>query len=868
MTSESRIAWRLGFRLATRHRARSLLVCLAIALPVAVGVALAAVSVTAQISLPEAKAAAYGSAAGVITTTGDASTVLPPQQAAQQITPLLPPGSTTAFDTDVLGLRLTGTGGLEATVNGRIMDLSSPIIHGVYRVDTGTPANKPGTIMLSTALATALHVSGHDAQVDIDGHPWAVTALLSDRTDTNHRFFVLPPDAAFDAQGQAVLSGAKTLGAPRWFVTPPPATDMTALSGRLQEAGYSYSPNARAAALADPDVTADSTALLVSFGLLAEIILLVTAVFAVVVRTQRRHMGLLAAIGAPTRITSSFFRAHALCIAVAGSLLGLGLGQIAARLLVGPLARRAAQDWGPVDGAWSTDAILIAVTVGAAVVAAALPARKAVRTEPMQLLSTVVPLSAGNTIRVRKAATWCLAAAVAAAAMAMAASDGPALALAGALVFVCGITGTVLAATAVASRLHKVPHLRGSLPLRSATRSLMAFPARAAVSITALGVVVAVAATVLITVSSVSQKQKDEYQPAIPRDAALVLSPRPLTDAEAQSLANATKADNVSTGYRRAVTFDKGHNVAVLPLTDFEACIRDKGLLRYGTNDWHGCFNSSASHLPSPTVGIADTQAVQAIAGQLTPAQAEAYQQGGLAVALSPAGLNLTGPDPTVTLTAMAHGNGGFDLRTVGTLPLAAGARSGLGEYLALPKVMISPTAARALDMVPIGTTTYFVHFPAKPASAEQLRRALPVDAQAEATISIEQGPSIVHTLERLRVIVAVAAIATTLLIAAAMVSLWITDLRGEYQMIGAIGASACWQRRAAATLAALMIAAGAIAGLIWGITGMTAFLASVRTPMVMPYAWLAAVALGALVAGAAAGAAVAPRRARALRQM
>ncbi len=68
MNRNRRLAWILGWRLASRSRLRTLLVCLAIALPVAAGTGVAVVTATARVSMPEAEAAVFGSADGRLTT--------------------------------------------------------------------------------------------------------------------------------------------------------------------------------------------------------------------------------------------------------------------------------------------------------------------------------------------------------------------------------------------------------------------------------------------------------------------------------------------------------------------------------------------------------------------------------------------------------------------------------------------------------------------------------------------------------------------------------------------------------------------------------------------------------------------------------
>lgn len=343
--SHRRLAWVLGWRLASRSRLRTLLVCLAIALPVAAGSAVAALSATSRVSISEARAVAYGSADGRISTLSgeQKENATDPTASTAQVAALLPGGTRLAYDIDVIGLVLRGPEGQQSTVDGRAVDLADPLTAGLYRTDRGAPSTQDGTIVLSSALAKAVGVTAVGRQVSVGETRFTVSGLVSDRNDLSHRLFALPPGGA---RTTAALAAAKDVGSPRWFVGLPPQADLSSASGKLKSAGYAYTPGSQASAIAEQSDATDSTALLVGFGLLAEISLLVTAAFAVVVRSQRRHMGLLAALGAPAQVSSAFFRTHALCVSVLGSFVGVGVGQGTAHVVAPVLAERAGADWG------------------------------------------------------------------------------------------------------------------------------------------------------------------------------------------------------------------------------------------------------------------------------------------------------------------------------------------------------------------------------------------------------------------------------------------------------------------------------------------------------------------------------------------
>ncbi|MFI1062285.1 FtsX-like permease family protein [Streptomyces spororaveus] len=855
-----RLAWVLGWRLASRSRFRTLLVCLAIALPVGAGSTVAALTATSRVSVAEARAMAYGTADGRISTlSGERKdNAADPAASTAHVAASLPDGTRLAYDIDVIGLTIRGPEGQQSTVDGRAIDMASPLTTGLYRKDRGAFPTQDGTITLSSALAKAVGVTEVGQQVSVGSARLIVSALVSDRVDLNHRLVILPPGGP---QTWAAMTSAKDVGSPRWFVGLPRQDDLPAISGKLKSAGYAYTPSSQATAIAEESDATDSTALLIGFGLLAEIALLVTAVFAVVVRSQRRHMGLLAALGAPTQVSAAFFRTHALCVSLVGSIVGVGAGQVAAHLLAPVLAERAGADWGVVEGAWLTSLILVAMAVLVTVVVSTLPARAALRENPIALLKALPPVHSSRRLRVRAAAGGCLVVATVAGLAAVVTDASALTAGLGVVVFTFGITGTAMGLSAVAAHRADIPYLPLPTLLRTAARSLLAFPVRAATTLIALGVVAAVSATVLIASASVAQKQRESYQPSLPGKSALIVAPRALSDAERAALKSSTRAADVSTGYQRAAVARDGKQLQVAPRTDFVGCISDRGLLSYGQNDWQPCYVSSASRIPFPAVAIADTAGAQTLAGEMTDEQRRQYESGEAAVAVTPAGLK-----DTVELVAMVRDRNGFVLETTVKLPLIRLRSTGAEEYQQLPAVVVSPAGARASRIIPVGAETYLLTADSE-LKQQDVLRALPADVQADSTVAVESGPSVVSAVERLQPLVAAISALTTMVIVAAMVSLWTSDLRGEYQMLGAVGASSWWRRRLASSMSALLIVMSGVIGTGWGIAAAVAFLVGMETHVAIPAGWLALTVVAAVITAAAMGGLLVPRNARAQRQ-
>ncbi|HWG99782.1 MAG TPA: FtsX-like permease family protein, partial [Pilimelia sp.] len=826
-----RLVLRLGHRLATRHRGRTVLLCLAVALPVGLSTAVAAVNATAGLGPAEAARLAFGAADGRVVTAAAADSPAAdwrdPAAAEARLRALLPPGTGLAADLDVLGLAVGAPDGRRAEADGRVLDLADPLTDGVYRVDAGAPRDAAGTVVLSTALADRLGVRV-GAQVSLGAAPerWTVTALAADRRDLTRDFFLLPPAAAGSPAGAAAVAAARTVGSPRWFVRLPAGAGAASVEARLAGHGYAYLPRASAARLAEGPPALDLAALLVGLGLLAEAVLLVAAALAVVVRTQRRNLGLLAVLGATPRLRGAIFVVHGLWVGAAGVLLGAAAGLLAARALVPPLQRRAAQDWGAFDPAPATLALVCAVTLAAVGVAAALVVRPA-RGDLTGLLRATADGPPRGRRGAAAAATLLVGAAVGVAVVAGARGDAG-LALGGLAALVLGVTGSAAAGTVAAARAARRAYLPVGAALRGAARALLAFPGRATATAAALGLVLAVAAAALVLTASAAHKQRAGYRPALPTGAALLAVPRPLEPAELRRVAAAAATPAASprgapasgtaspgaaaaepAGFQLAAVRVPGGEAPLVPLTDLLRCVQARGLLGTGAaNDWSGCPDGGL-RTEFPAVGVADAAAVERLTGRrLAAADRDAYDRRGVAVVTRPGVRDRA--SRAVTLVHLARGADGLTLAPVGA-PVPAVLLPSTAEYGALPVVYVSPRTARARGLV--GGDSRYLLPPAAgaPLDPQRLRRALPVDLQADAAVDVETGPSLAGLLPRLLGVVGLSALATTVLIVAAMCALWAADLRRDHQMLGAVGAPVAWRRRCGGALAGLLTGAGVL---------------------------------------------------------
>lgn len=144
------------------------------------------------------------------------------------------------------------------------------------------------------------------------------------------------------------------------------------------------------------------------------------------------------------------------------------------------------------------------------------------------------------------------------------------------------------------------------------------------------------------------------------------------------------------------------------------------------------------------------------------------------------------------------------------------------------------------------------------------------MDAQADSTVAVESGPSVVGAVARLQPAVAGVSVLTTVLIVAAMAGLWTSDLGGEYRMLGAVGATAWWRRQLASSMSGLLIVLHCVAGTLCGLAASAAFLTGVCTGMgiAIPGGWLAITVAAAVVTAGVMGGVLAPRGAGAQRQV
>lgn len=847
-------AVRLGWRMALRRPWQTGLLVFALVLPVAAGTAIADIGATARFGVAEASQSAFGDADGRITVV-DSSIHTPGDSPGQ----LLPRGATTTSDQDLLGLPLTTTSGRRLDSGGRVVDLRGAAAP-LYVVSHGTVRDDNRSIALSSALAHRLGVGIGDTITPGKGAPRTVSALLLDRYDTGRFFFVLP-GTGIDAD---TLSSAQTVGTVRWLVRLPYGSLDPASKQQLERAGYRFTPRSEATELASPAVVADPIALLVGLAILAEVVLVVSAAFVVVVRSERRHLVVLALLGAPTSLTTGIFFSYAVALAMLGSVTGVLAGVGLAFVLAPRLAAHTAQIWGGFTSDWTSTLLLAGLVLTVTATAVLVPARRSMRQQLSDLTRETQPPPRRSTVP--KTAMQLAAIALILVVINVLGFLSKLTAVTTFVALVAGLTSLCLwGTTAIAVRLNSAEHPRLPTTLLVALRSLLAFPTRAITTLIALAMVTALSTIVAVLTSSAAAKQEADYEPRLPAGAALIAVPRAISAAESAVLA-AQSGGHVAGGWRTASLPNQGEMKPVAAVNDFTACVADRRLLGFGNNNWQPCYRVSAGHTPFPRVGVVDVDAVAAFSRKpMNEGVRTAYQHGEIAVPLTSTGL---GKD--LRMVRIGSGEGGLQLIPIGSLPLAPppGGTVGARDFSSLPIALISPAAAQRYGLIPAGSMQYLLSpAPGHPLDLGTLRRWLPSDLQASAEVASDEGPALVGITGRLSLVTLFVAALLAAAIASSMISLWMNDLRAELQMLGAVGASPWWLRRLASTMSSMLVLVGAAAGLLWGLLVAMGFLRNVRTPLSVPLGGLTLLVIASVALPGIIGTALVPRQARSLRR-
>ncbi|MGY3516037.1 FtsX-like permease family protein [Micromonospora sp. PTRAS2] len=527
-----RAALRIARREARRARGRTALVLAMITLPV-LGLALSAVSYDmAELSRAEridrrlgaadaelrwvAEGPVAQDAWGDTTYQRDGVPGRSRPVTADELTALLPAGSRVAEVRWWVPFEARA-GGRRETVDGRLLDLTDPLLRGQGRVLAGRPPTGADEVGLNRAALRRLRAGLGDRIAPADGSAERTVVGVVEFPDNLRPTVALPPtNQPGDPRGES-----------SWLVDLP-ADAGPGLTERLNARGIVVVARTPAPhPTAEPGTTSiaptaedTGTALLVAGLGLLEVVLLVGPAFAVGVRRRRRDLALVAVAGGDAAHLRRIVLADGVVLGCAGAAAGLALG-VAGAFAARPLIEEYV--FGARFGAYrvfpAALAAIAVVAVLAGVLAALAPAWTAARQD-------VVAGLAGRRSAPEHRRRWpligALLAVVGVAVAALGATRGVTVVLfAGVVLGELGLVFVTPTLVGVLARAGRWLPLAPRIALRDASRNRSS----AAPAISAVMAAVAGSVALGVYVASDSARTDASYLPAMPYGHAMVIGP-------------------------------------------------------------------------------------------------------------------------------------------------------------------------------------------------------------------------------------------------------------------------------------------------------------------------------------------------------
>ncbi|QLD28425.1 ABC transporter permease [Micromonospora carbonacea subsp. aurantiaca] len=527
-----RAALRIARREARRARGRTALVLAMITLPV-LGLTLSAVSYDmAELSRAEridrrlgvadaelrwvAEGPVAQDAWGDTTYQRDGVPSRSRPVAADELTALLPAGSSVAEVRWWVPFEARA-GGRRESVDGRLLDLTDPLLRGQGQVLAGRPPTAADEVGLNRAALRRLGAELGDRIVPADGSAERTVVGVVEFPDNLRPTVALPPtDRPGDPRNES-----------SWLVDLPADAD-PGLTERLNARGIVVAartpaphPTAEAGSTGVALSVEDTSTTLLVAGLgLLEVVLLVGPAFAVGVRRRRRDLALVAVAGGDAAHLRRIVLADGVVLGGAGAVAGLALG-IAGAFAARPLIEEYV--FGARFGAYrvfpAALAAIAAVAVLAGVLAALAPAWAAARQD-------VVAGLAGRRTPPEHRRRWpligVLLAAVGVAVAALGATwDATAVLFAGLVLGELGLVFVTPTLVGLLARAGRWLPLAPRIALRDASRNRSS----AAPAISAVMAAVAGSVALGVYVASDSARTHASYVPSMPYGHAMVVGP-------------------------------------------------------------------------------------------------------------------------------------------------------------------------------------------------------------------------------------------------------------------------------------------------------------------------------------------------------
>ncbi|MCA9753167.1 MAG: alpha/beta fold hydrolase [Gemmatimonadetes bacterium] len=364
---------RIELRNARRRPRSSWLVAVAIAVPVAAVAGGGTILRITRVTDEEARTARLGSADLRIENFSAA--------ADSTLHSLLPPPATWSRVTEgAEGVRVPGR---RLMVRGLALDeparTADPMAGGMIRIVRGRAPRDAGEVALSE---TVLELLGREIgdRVTLDYGTTRVVTGVAQNPESLDDVFLLRTRASAEDRGRTFA-----------LVSLTPPDDARDVATRLREAGLEVTARPEIDA-ADRDLDA-VVFLLGGIGLL-EAALVIAASLTVGLRRRQREIGLTTSVGCDPRDLALALHVALGATAAVGAVLGALVGVLAAAAVHPALPGLNARDDGPFEVSWLHVYGGIALGLGTALVAGALPARRAIRLPVREALGARRPVTA------------------------------------------------------------------------------------------------------------------------------------------------------------------------------------------------------------------------------------------------------------------------------------------------------------------------------------------------------------------------------------------------------------------------------------------------------------------------------------------
>ncbi|MFI1889353.1 FtsX-like permease family protein [Streptomyces jumonjinensis] len=385
--SARRIAFRIALRRVRHDRRRTLGLTAALLIPLTLAVALVTLRATGELPQDIRVAAAFGQSANVLRNHDLVS-----EQGVEQAMAGAPgalakaAGKDIEVHAEVDGRLPVSSGGLQVDSFGYGLELDRPVHRGRFAMTEGRAPRAEHEVALSSTVAERLKTEvGDRVRLGKGKADAEVTGIAAIPTDTLRKFVLATPltvareapSPSSDGQGGSVAGGQNSTSVV-WF-TPNAITPETAKA--MAESGWRSEPRPDSVADSDnsgsllPQESASAWILGLVVLVLGELGLVMGAVYAIVVRSNRRELGLLAAAGAGPKTRRSVITHQGFFVGLIATALAMAIGVGAAWLLRPWAAERSGEIWGTLRLDTTATAVLAVLGIVTPAIAARIAAR-------------------------------------------------------------------------------------------------------------------------------------------------------------------------------------------------------------------------------------------------------------------------------------------------------------------------------------------------------------------------------------------------------------------------------------------------------------------------------------------------------------